>query len=524
MIKTLLTLLAGSLLAATVHSASLTSPLTGNFFTPGETLSFVFRLDGTPTPDSGVVAFTLRNAQGRLIDTTTLKLDDKKALSVAFDAPQEEGFYTLTAESDSGQLTACTLGVLAPANPSAKPDPSSRYGVVAHLKGMDDRHRNLMLDLIQCAGFGWLREGFLWHELEATPGVWTTARYDDLIERSLAHGICVLPVLCFGTPWAADTDAQLPPDKLRLAQPRADAWTNYVRKMLELYGDRVHAWEIWNEPNLRTFWQPELDPAGYADLSEQAAATIREIAPEDTIITAGFSPCQSYLPDAPEQAEERFVRELAARDPLPFNAIGDHPYTVFRHGVSQAETEELFLDNLANVLRGLDETVDDPDNYPLWLTEMGVSTIPRITTEMEAAGYLTTVMTIAAAQSNVERIILYNFRDVGTDPTDKEHMFGLIHHDYTPKPGYFAVRTFIDKVGEAEFTGREEFGGLVVYTFDQPDGGSTEIIWASDEPVEYALPSDVLAVTDATGCPLPVALKDGIPSLTVGALPVYLDY
>ncbi|WP_309380931.1 GH39 family glycosyl hydrolase [Cerasicoccus frondis] len=506
-----------------MHAASLTSSETGNFFLPGNKLTFTFNLGETPPPETGLVVFNLLNAQGRQLASKTQDLEGKNALEVTFEPPALEGFYKLEAEGDHGQLAHCTLGVLAAAEVSPEPDPSSRYGTVAHLKGMDDQDRELMLDLIKRGGLGWIREGFLWHQMEKAPGEWTTERYDDLMARSLKHGICVLPVLCFGTPWAA-IDSSLPDGKRYRAQPKAEAWQNYIRTMIARYGEHVHAWEIWNEPNLKTFWQPEPNAPAYAELMSQASATIREVAPGDTIITSGFSPCQSYLPDAPNQDEELFVRELVKYRPLPFDALGDHPYTSYQHGVSLARTEECFNINLGNALRGLDEAVDDVDSYPMWLTEMGVSTIPHITTEMQGAGYLTTVMTVATAKQNVERIIIYNFRDVGTDPTEKEDMFGLLHHDYTPKPGYFAVSTLIKKIGKAKFVGRETDEGLIVYRFEKPDGGRTEVLWTSGNPVEYVLPAEVKAVTDVTGCLFPVDLKNGVNCVSIGTLPIYLDY
>ena len=44
------------------------------------------------------------------------------------------------------------------------------------------------------------------------------------------------------------------------------AWTAFVRALAEHFRDRVEHWEIWNEPNIKNFWQPKRpDPDDYVD-------------------------------------------------------------------------------------------------------------------------------------------------------------------------------------------------------------------------------------------------------------------
>lgn len=523
MIRKILYTLTLLLLATQGRSATLSSANVGNFFVPDEALEFTFDLGASARPAGDIVRFDLRAANGQLLQTRTLNIKGKTSADISFEPPPREGFYVLEAYGENSQIARSTLGVLSPANPEQKPDAASRFGTVAHLKHMNSTDREQMLNLIQRAGMGWIREGFLWHEMEPVQGQWNTAGYDDLVERSLRHGIAVLPVLCFGTPWAA-IDQSLPSDKARLLKPRAEPWQNYVRKMVERYGDRLNAWEIWNEPNLKSFWLPEPNAEAFADTMRQATEVIRQIAPQDTILTAGFSPTRSFMPDAPSMDEALFVRELVAAEPVPFDAIGYHPYTVFHHNVSNERTEMLFLNNLDVAVEGLQGTVDTPDAYPLWLTEMGISTIPRIIDPYTAAGYSALTLTLALSRDNVEKIILYNFRDVGNDWTEKEHMFGLLHHDYTPKPGYFAVRNFIRLLDGAGFDGRTQDDGVVTYSFTTCEGGRVDVLWAANEPRRIVLPEGVNEVIEVTGAPYPVNVENGAVVLEVGIVPLYLKY
>lgn len=471
-----------------------------------------------------MIIFTLRNSQNQLVGGKLKVIDEADSFTMVLPALVSDGYYLLRADGMLGELTRSSLGVLEAANPDAEPDPYSRFGTVAHLKHLNNQERDKMLDLMQRAGLGWVREGFLWHELEPEPGQWQTDRYDDLVTRSLSYGINVLPVLCFGNDWAANTDEVLPKSTLIQYQPKAEPWQNYIRTMVERYGDRVDAWEIWNEPNHSTFWRPQSNAQDFAETAAQATEVIRELAPGDTIVSAGLSPCRADVPDQPERDEALFISALAAHDPLPFDAIGSHPYTLYRHGVTNARSQVLFDANLATVLEGMEGRVVDPASTPLWLTEMGVSTIPRITTEENAAGHLAVLMTLASIRSNAELMVIYNFRDVGNDPAEKEHMFGLLHHNYTPKPGYFAVRNFIKKVGQAAYVSSEESGGIVIHTFAKDDGGMVDIIWALEDSVDYLLSAQINSITDVTGSPIPIALTENELSIRVTPSPIYLEY
>ena len=515
--RPLLSALVLSVLAhLSLSAARITSAQPGNLFTPDAPLAFTFEPTDASVASSPVVA-TLRDFGNRVLATRELRDN-----TVTFPAAAI-GFYRLEiGPANAPALAAATLGVL-PARVPTEPDATARFGTIAHLKNLDDEQRDRMLDLISRAGIGWIREGFLWHELEPSPGDWRTSRYDDLVERSLRHGVQVLPVLAFGTPWAATDGTGLPRNLLRLSAPRLDAWETYVRQMVTRYGDRLHAWEIWNEPNLPSYWKPAPDANAYAKIAGRAFATIKEHGPDDTVLTAGFSPEKADRPDLPAYDEGVFVRALAALTPRPFDVLGYHPYTVFRHGVTPAQTETLFQNNFSNLLAGLEGS----PAAPVWITEVGVSTIDRITTEEDAAGHLAVLLTLASARADVRKVFLYNFRDAGTDPLEKEHGFGLLHYDYTPKPGYFAYRTFIARLGRATFVHRTERHGVVCHEFATPDGRTVQVLWSANaQPVttRLSLPAATVERVNVVGDSTRLPVTNGRLTLEVTASPIYLDF
>src|SRR5262245_33643988 len=72
--------------------------------------------------------------------------------------------------------------------------------------------------LAALAGAGWrlLRTDFTWAAIEPERGRVDFAAYDALVERAAAHGIALLGLLDYGTPWAATAappgDDRFPPD------------------------------------------------------------------------------------------------------------------------------------------------------------------------------------------------------------------------------------------------------------------------------------------------------------------------
>jgi hypothetical protein len=63
-----------------------------------------------------------------------------------------------------------------------------------------------------------------------------------------------------------------------------DAWAEYVRTLVRRYKDRVHYWEIWNEPN-----EQGMPPRVYAELVKRGSTAIRSVDPQAKVIGASLA-------------------------------------------------------------------------------------------------------------------------------------------------------------------------------------------------------------------------------------------
>nr|HPO08700.1 hypothetical protein [bacterium] len=92
------------------------------------------------------------------------------------------------------------------------------------------------------AGIYWSRQSFEWRVAETAPHAYDWAHFDTAMEVAERFGIQVLGLITT-TPFG----------HAPASEEELDRFAHFVRSVVERYRDRVHFWEIWNEPNLGMF-------------------------------------------------------------------------------------------------------------------------------------------------------------------------------------------------------------------------------------------------------------------------------
>jgi hypothetical protein len=85
--------------------------------------------------------------------------------------------------------------------------------------------------------------------------------------------------------------------------------------------------------------------------------------------------------------------------------------------------------------------------WPNHVGRLGVS--PETT-----ACFLGRLFLLAKATSFVKGVWWYDFQNDGLEQNNAEHNFGLVSHDLTPKPAYFAMRDIAEYLGSAKYIDR----------------------------------------------------------------------
>ena len=282
---------------------------------------------------------------------------------------------------------------------------------------------------------------------------------DPILVSAAENGVRVVPTI-YGTPtWVAegldgyDCDPGCGPYAPTSDEALA-AWKDFVDQLVERYGpdgdlwtahpelDRVpvRSWQIWNEQNSPTFYQPEVDPASYERLLDTASEAIKDRDPDAEVILGGMfgTPFNGKPPalSAPD-----FLRQLYAIDGAreQFDAVAAHPYAA-HEGKIELQVRLLH-----------DEIERADDDAGLWITEVGASSAdgpnPLDRGPEGQAQQLTDAFTFFLNRRrawNIEGVTWYSWRDT-SDPNQCDWCpgSGLFEEaSLEPKPAWDAFTAF----------------------------------------------------------------------------------
>ena len=197
-------------------------------------------------------------------------------------------------------LSLVALAIAAPAASAAVP--TGFVGLSADdLYGNGGPYRDKALDQQKTAGVKLLRGAFNWAAIEIAPNNFDFATYDKYVLDAAQRGITMLPVL-FNTPDFHSTKPAGSNSRFTFP-PRDNAtFANFARRVASRYGPTGTLWasnpgvtrlpfvayQIWNEPTLKQYWQPRPKPADYAALLTAGSAAIKAVDPAAEIVTAGL--------------------------------------------------------------------------------------------------------------------------------------------------------------------------------------------------------------------------------------------
>ncbi|MGE5562268.1 MAG: glycosyl hydrolase [Bacillota bacterium] len=198
----------------------------------------------------------------------------------------------------------------------------------------------------------------------------------------------------------------------------------------------IEAAMIWNEPNNKSHWDPEIDPewSMFAEHVAAAGQAIRSVNPQMTRVLGGMSPIDPH-----------WLRRIEAHGAL------DHVDVVAVHGFPldwNLWPLNAWPDKIAEIKAVTDK--------PVWVTEVGVSSFGA--EEVQLFGIERTIELLRKAE--VPRIFWYSLFDLpqswGAETRHREaegssyyrHFYlGLIREDGTPKPALEAYARHADEVG-----------------------------------------------------------------------------
>lgn len=310
-------------------------------------------------------------------------------------------------------------------------------------------------------GVRWVRRDFVWENIERTRGVFDFKEADDVINREIANNVQVLGILNYSNLlYISEPNAStsFPPDTLQ-------SFGNYVTQTVKHFKDRVHIWEIWNEPNGPTFWKPNANPKEYGELVLIAIQRIREADPNAKIMLGGMVGNSDQIFFGGRSWG--FTEDLLSMYPEIVNYIdiySVHPYTFFQKSYPEERsiTHKVgFMDLILDFRTILEK--NNAKSKTIWATEYGWHNavnglIYKGVPEDTQAAYLVRA-SVLALSLDVEMLFPYTYRDGPEDLTVSEAHFGMYRYaepnaeePFEPKPSAFAYQTMTQQLGNKSFT------------------------------------------------------------------------
>jgi hypothetical protein len=265
------------------------------------------------------------------------------------------------------------------------------------------------LNMIQAAGWQFVRMDVAWAWIETTQGVYDFSAYDQLFYGCASRGIRILGILDYG-------------NSLYGTDPTTTKFLNgftafATAAATHFKGDGI-VWELWNEPN-GSFWPGGSNPTQYMALANIALPAIRRADPTASLIapvTANID--TSFLTSCFQQGLLNLV-----------DAVSVHPYRT-----TSPETVITNYTSLSNLI----VQYHPSGPLPIVSSEWGYSFNPggsRGVTAQVQGDYLARMYLINLSQG-IPISIWYDWIDDGPDPTDSEDNYGTVTTNYTPKPAY----------------------------------------------------------------------------------------
>lgn len=316
--------------------------------------------------------------------------------------------------------------------PPADGPPPEAVTQLGFNEGIDPAEEGL--DVLADSGASLIRTPLTWSRVEPVEGARDWSRYDQIYDELLAAGVQPVWAVLSAPCWAAAT-----PDCSREAGSHAPApenfgkFADFVAELAERYPETA-AIEVWNEPNLERFFIGSGGPAFYAELFSATSEALSAAESGAALLVAAPSP---VIQRSPGKLPWRpyLTAVLEAIPPGSTDGVALHPYSFF---VPEGEPLEVGRRMLAQAEAII--AASTPDQLPIWITEIGVSTTgPSAAGPAEQAELLVALYELFA-DAGTQAVIVHRLFDERDPEFAIEGGYGVVEADRsTPKPSYRAL-------------------------------------------------------------------------------------
>jgi len=389
-------------------------------------------------------------------------------------------------------LTVCALVALSSMSAAAVEKPNydqSPFGVnylkwhyFDHPGGIDELRTKMKI--MKDAGLYWDRDGIDYGDVHPKPDVWKWDFMDKCVTLAKEEGINLIGLLLGGPQ----------PD----TATRRKAYGEYVYQVVNRYKDTVKIWEIWNEPNIPSFWDKP-DVKLYTLLVKEAYTQAKKADPTCTVIIGSTSgPGTDWFNGIHDNGGWAYC-----------DGISIHPYAMAGNPIEQG------LDKTLQLLKKQFAAFGKPK--PIWSTEVGWQATRADQEETQATRIVQTyIIHIANGIQNMAYFCMDDYDGWGFVKRDKP---------LETKLAYGAIKLMTQALGSpgpcAPFEGYLKMPeGVACYVFKKKGNARVLILWSSDSQKRLVQLRQRNGLVAKDIIDRPIEIKNG--TFTVGPTPVII--
>ncbi len=385
--------------------------------------------------------------------------------------PHAGSLYDLTGEEEwPGKLA----GIVHWLNTAVRPAPNlapnaitqpdiSPLGINSFLQQeVEPEKRERSLQLINEAGFRWIRQEFTWEDIEhhgkgdfidrrnvdTIGAVDAWAKYDNIVDLAEQYNIEIIARLSNPPSWTRalpdeEAGALAPPDDF-------NDFGDFATAVATRYNGRITHFQLWNEPNGNNEWGlGNVNPEAYTELLCIGYRAIKAVNPDAVVLAGALTPTIAM--------NGRNMNDLVFLQRM-YNAGAADCFDVMSaqgYGLFSGATDQRLRPTVINYPHHIfirDVMVRNGDAHkPIWISEMGWNTVPDgippnfgKVTEAQQAKYGVEAYQRAQAEWPWLGVINYWFFKL---PSEREidqpmYYFRLLEPDFTPLPAYTALADY----------------------------------------------------------------------------------
>lgn len=352
------------------------------------------------------------------------------------------------------------------------------------------------MELLKRSGIKLLRIAFGWDGIEGKKGAYDWLFWDDYVKMAVdEYGITLIPYICYTPRWNSTGDST---NYWNHTPKDYEAFGAFVLTIVGRYKDRIHSWELWNEPDISAFWSGTAEEL--ARLTKIGSQAVKKADPDAIVVLAGLA------------GNTRFTEAL-------FKDYGISPYVDVVNIHNYYETwNSTPIEAIVDEVNTVHDIVKRfGRNQSIWMAEVGYSSFRKPdgyvsdwswstyayehTAEYQAV-HLIKALTLDLSTERLAAVAWYRIKDLKPGEAvigDVNNRFlGVARLDHTPKPAEKAI-TFFNRMFSQSYrcidrqtVVRRTLGSdSEVHTFEIEDGSVVIVGWlktripgrAGNEPI-----------------------------------------